>query len=107
MWSVRGDSARTVLVHLCELPSRPKVSLRALILRSNNSAARLSPRLREKIYTPLRESTCITARVLFVLVRKRIRLPPTVNLSQGREKKLKFCMKTGGLQKDFVILQMF
>lgn len=33
--------------------------------------------------------------------------PPTVNLSQGREKKLKKCMKTGGLQKDFVILQMF
>lgn len=31
----------------------------------------------------------------------------TVNLSQGREKKLKKCMKTGGLQKDFVILQMF
>ena len=37
--SVWGDSARTVLVHLCDLPSRPKVSLRALILRSNNSAA--------------------------------------------------------------------
>ena len=46
MWSVRG----------------------ALILKSNNSVARLSPRLRKKIYTPLRESTCITARVLWVLV---------------------------------------
>ena len=41
----------------------PKVSLRALIFRSYNSVARLSPRLREKIYMPLRESTCITARV--------------------------------------------
>ena len=30
---------------------RPKGSLRGLILRSNNSVARLSPRLREKIYT--------------------------------------------------------
>ena len=29
--SVWGGSARTVLVHLCDLPSRPKVSLRALI----------------------------------------------------------------------------
>ena len=33
--------------------------------------------------------------------------PPTVNLSQGRKKKLKKCIKTGRLQKDFVILQMF
>ena len=39
MWSVWGDSARTVLVHLCELLPSPKGSLRALILRSNNSAA--------------------------------------------------------------------
>ena len=30
---------------------RPKGSLRGLILRSNNSVARLSSRLREKIYT--------------------------------------------------------
>ena len=48
---------------------RPKVSRRALILGGNNSAAQLSPRLCEKIYTSLRESTCITARVLFVFVR--------------------------------------
>ena len=37
--SVREDGARTVLVHLRELLPRPKVSLRALILRSNISAA--------------------------------------------------------------------
>ena len=36
---LRRYTARTVLVHLCELPSRPKVPLRSLILRSNNSAA--------------------------------------------------------------------
>lgn len=37
----------------------------------------------------------------------RVTRCPTVNLSQGREKKLKKCIKTGRLQKDFVILQMF
>ena len=47
MRSVRGDSARTVLVHPCELLPRPKVSPHSLILRGNNSAAQLSLRLRE------------------------------------------------------------
>ena len=61
---MRRYTARTVLVHLCELLLRPKVSLRSLILRSNNSVAQLSRRLGEKIYTPLWESTCLIARVL-------------------------------------------
>ena len=41
-------TARTVLVHLCELLPRPKVSPHSLILRGNNSAAQLSLRLCEK-----------------------------------------------------------
>ena len=46
--SIQGDGARTVLVHLCELLLRPKVSPHSLILRGNNSAAQLSLRLCEK-----------------------------------------------------------
>ncbi len=60
---LRRYAARIVMVHHCELLPRPKVSLHALILRGNNSMDRLSLRLRGKIYTPPRESTCIIARV--------------------------------------------
>ena len=41
-------TARIVMVHLCELLSRPKVSQRSLILSGNYSAAQYTRRLCEK-----------------------------------------------------------
>ena len=68
IWGADGHKGRTLQM-ADTTHERPKVSLRALIFRSYNSAARLSPRLCGKIYTPLRESTCITARVSWGWVR--------------------------------------
>ena len=73
--SIQGDGARTVLVHLCELLPRPKVSPHSLILRGNNSAAQLSPRLNKlcgsarKIHTTLREKN-LFSQVFFSPSRK-------------------------------------